>query len=135
MKYIVSSYLQLVDHAKSNTNVSVNETSHTYLQVCRISVALVRGCLQFLHDPALQLVGIALEVHESPCVLQTLSAQARSLLEGMVAAEDLLSALLDVLGSLQDLDLARRGLVRHLATFVSSASGSGYLKHINTITQ
>lgn len=86
---------------------------NTDLQIGRVLVALVGGGLEFLQDPALQLVGIALEVLVSARVLQSFSAGVACFLEVPVAVENLLTSLLDVLRCLQNLDLSSLNL-RHV---------------------
>ena len=59
------------------------------LQVGWILVALVGGRLELLHNPTLQLVCVALEVHVAARVLQTRSSRMRCLLEVLVASKHL----------------------------------------------
>ena len=82
------------------------------LQVGWVLVALIGSRLELLEDPALQLVGVTLEVLVAARVLQESLAVAAGLLEGGIARQDLVTALLDVLRGLQDLDLPRLGLPR-----------------------
>jgi hypothetical protein len=55
-----------------------------YLEVGGIPVALIGGGLELLVDPGLELVGVALEVHEAAGVLQAAAALLRRLLEQAV---------------------------------------------------
>ena len=77
------------------------QTPLTHLQVGRVLVVLVGGDLQLLLDPLLQLVCVAAEELEAVRVLQLGAAHDGQLLETPVAVQDLLPALLDVLGCLQ----------------------------------
>ena len=59
------------------------------LEVGWILVALIAGSLEFLIDPALQLVSISSEVLISPAVLQLLSPQTGGGFELQILVEDL----------------------------------------------
>ena len=67
------------------------------LKVGGVFVGLIRGSLQLFVDPRLQLVGISLEVLETARVLQLGALTLRAILESIVAAENCLSAVLNLL--------------------------------------
>ena len=96
----------------SNSSQCVNPyLSHsTNLQVCRIFVALIRSSLELLKDPALQFIGITFEILVAPGVLQEGLTVTAGLLEGGIARQNFITALLDVLRCLQNFDLSRLGL-------------------------
>lgn len=89
---------------RSGSALRAASPSETDLQVGRVLVVLVRGDLQLLLDPLLQLVGVPAEELEAVRVLQLLPPDHGQLLEAPVAVQNLLTALLDVLGRLQHFD-------------------------------
>lgn len=78
----------------------------THLKVAGVLVALVRGNLQLLLDPFLQLICVTAKELEAVRVLQFLPTHGRQLLKAPVTVQDLLPTLLDVISRLENLSAA-----------------------------
>lgn len=93
------------------------------LKICCILVALVRGCLQFLVNPRLELVSIALEVLEAARLLESIPFVAGLTFELGITTQDLLTPLLDVIHRFQNLDVPWLDIHGSLRLVASACQG------------